>query len=220
MEYKSDALIVVCPVCRYQYQHARSKRSGNCPNCAHIERHGESIFEKKKRKHLESMKRMYERAEQKAKNAPVKKKAVIPNFSAKGLEQAKKVKAAKQRLRNESIDGAFYECQGCKRYFKNVDGSHKIPLSQSTKHAAEEDNITLLCRDCHNKWENGTVMQMITLKCFVSDMEYLYIHDKPRFHKIFFRMLDEYEQNESPALEKAISKLESFHEDDEQNDEL
>lgn len=206
-----------CEVCKWKWMPAASKRVVECPNCAAKEKTGESLAEKALRKKLESVKRMAERAQLKSQNMLPKKKPVIPNFSEKGLAKAKAVTAMKKELKRDAVDGAYYECKGCLNYFAVIDASHKIPLSQNTKLAAEKGNVTLLCRSCHNAWENGTVAQMIALKCFVADMQYLYANDNERFHKIFYRLLDEFEKTLNQKLEKVIIKLESFGSGDDEN---
>ena len=212
--------ILKCSICSHKWVPALSKRETACPNCVHIEKHGISLRQAAEKKRLEQVRKMAERAQAKQAGMPPKKRPAIPNFSEKGLAKAKAVADAKKRIKSAAKEGAFYECQGCLKWFKVIDASHKIPLSQNENLAASEDNMTLLCRGCHSAWENGTVMEMIDLHCFVSDMQYLYEHDGERFHKIFFRMMDEYERTGSPKLKKVITQLESFWVKDSENEEL
>jgi len=185
----------LCPTCNYQYQPAPSKRLKTCPNCAHIEQHGESIFETKWREYREKQR------------ATPPKRYVIPSRSAKGKRKEAEIQAAKSKLKSEARDGAFTECGGCGKHFKRVDASHKVPVSQSCKLAAVPENIRLLCRDCHTVWENGTVMELIKLRCFLEDMEYLAVYDWKRFFRVYCRILAYDIKNHTKPVEAVLESL-------------
>jgi len=187
-----------CPDCKHKWFPSKSKRVIVCPNCESIEKTGKSLVEVQKEKKLATFKKMADKAQSRL------------GLSEKGAERARDVAAIIKVAKKQVQDGGFYRCEGCHQYFKQIDGSHKIPKSQSMSLAADPENITPLCRNCHNAWENGTVEQMIALKCFVRDMKYLYQNDRSRFQKIFFRLLDAYAEAETPELETTISKLEKF----------
>lgn len=210
MEFYSNPEIVSCDACNYQYIPAKSKREQRCPNCEHIEKYGESIFVTKKRQQKEQQEKWRKKAREKQRLNPPPPRAKISAMSEKGKAAARKVSKMKADAKAEAIEGDYVQCKGCKRYFQTIDASHKVPLSQSLALAANPENITLLCRDCHLKWENGTVPKLIELDCFVDDMHYLFDMDPERFWKIFYRCLDEYEKNPTPKLERIISTLESF----------
>jgi len=210
MEFYSEPPIVTCDVCQYQYMPAKSKREQCCPNCAHIEKYGESIFAMKKRKQKEQHEKWRKKAQEKRKLNPPTPRPKIAMRSEKGKVIARKVAEMKAEVKMEALDGEYAECKGCGRHFQTIDASHKVPLSQSLALAANPENITLLCRDCHMKWENGTVPQMIELDCFVDDMHYLFDMDPERFWKIFYRCTDEWEKSPTPKLGRIISKMEAF----------
>jgi len=188
-----------CQTCNYQYQPAPSKRLKTCPNCAHAAKYGETIFEKKWREHA-----------QKQKATPTKR-YVIPSRSVKGKKKEAEIQAAKSKLKSEARDGAFTECDGCGKHFKRVDGSHKVPVSQSGKLAAVPENIRLLCRDCHNAWENGTVPELINLRCFLEDMEYLAVYDWKRFCNVYRRIRDYSIITYSKPVEAALESLREIY---------
>lgn len=161
------------------------------------------------------MKASYERSKEKQKLKP-KSTYTIPKFSAKGKRQAVEVAATKKKVKTEALEGGFICCDGCERYFDTIDASHKVPLSQSTDLASTASNLRLFCRRCHNKWEHGTVPEMIELNCFEEDMHFLLDMDPERFWKIFYRLLDEYNHCpvDKPYVEKLgriIGNLEKFH---------
>ena len=134
----------------------------------------------------------------------------IPKFSAKGKQQAKEVEATKRKLKQGAKQDGFTECQGCGKFVKQIEGSHKIPLSRSIALASEEENIRLLCGECHPIWENMALPQVVDLACFLEDMKYLYRADNGRFWRLFQKMLDYYEKNPTPKLERVLGKIEKF----------
>lgn len=207
-------MTTTCTECNYRYPIAKSKRLQTCPNCAQIEKTGESIPEIARRKAKESMERsrLRSQARQAEKPKPTYK---IPARSAKGARQERDVKKTKSELKQAAQDGSFTECEGCGKHFKGLDGSHIIPLSQSSALAADPANITLLCRECHTDFENGAVPQMIELRCFIRDMEYMFRHDNARFWNIHYRLLEEYNFRPTPKLERVLGKLEKFDTDNE-----
>ena len=135
----------------------------------------------------------------------------IQKFSAKGAKQAREVAATKKKVKAEAADGqSFVECAGCGKFFRGLDGSHKVQLSKSSELASEERNIRLLCRGCHDAWGDGSVTEMIELKCFVPDLRYLFEHDLQRFYRILDRLLAEYNVKPTPKLERVLGKIEKF----------
>lgn len=210
MEYLSDNPIEACAVCHYEYIPAKSKRVKGCPNCEQKERTGESIFEEKRRKQREQHDKWMKRAQERRKANPPPLRSKIAAMSQKGKIRAREVSEMKRELKEDAAEGAYVQCKGCEKWFNGIDASHKVPLSQSLALAAAPRNITLLCRDCHDKWENGTVPKMIELKNFVDDMHYLFDMDPERFWKIFYRCLDEFEKTGDKKLESIIIQMEAF----------
>lgn len=197
-----------CIKCDYTYYPAPSKRAGRCPNCEHIARHGVSIEEAKRAKQKQYRETSQRRAEEKMRLAPPKQSKPIPKFSRKGKSQAIEVAATKKQLKLEATDGQEYaQCEGCTKWFKGLDASHKIPLSQSSALASDPNNIRLLCRDCHNKWENGTMTQMAELEIFEEDMLYLLDMDPERFWKLYHRLVDEADNTQNPKLITIIESI-------------
>lgn len=199
---------MTCPDCKYQWVPALSKRVIACPNCLHKERTGESLVDYKKRKARESLEASRLRAKAKA---DAIQKSNIPQRSEKGRKLAALVVATKAKLKDEHSDGEEYaRCEGCHQYFKGLDASHKVSLARSLALAADPDNIRLLCRDCHNKWESSVASEMVQLKCFEDDMGYLLDFDPERFWKIFHRLIGDNNQKPTPKLEAIIRRLEKL----------
>lgn len=203
-------MTTTCPACKEPIQIAPSKRIQVCKNCLSIARTGKSLKEIAREKHREWSERSRLKFKAKQAGRP-KSNYVIPARSAKGAKRAMEVTAIKVKVKTEAADGqSFVECAGCGNFFSGLDGSHKVQLSKSSELASEERNIRLLCRKCHSAWGEGTVAEMIELRCFCEDMAYLLDFDPERFWKIHFRLVDEYNARPTPKLGRVISKLESL----------
>ena len=174
-----------------------------CPNCAHVAKYGITIFEAKMRK----LKEARIRAAAKARLAVPLRKEAIKKASRKGRAQALAVSKMKRGVKAGAIDGGYVECAGCGGKFDTIDASHKVPLSQSAALAADPENISLLCRGCHNKWEHGAVGEMVRLRCFVNDMRYLLDKDPRRYWRRYFAVVDEDDLCSTPRLREVISAL-------------
>lgn len=190
-----ELISAVCPDCSYQYMPAPSKRSGRCPNCEHVERHGVSIFQAQKAKRLEQQR------------ANPSKAYTIPKRSAKGKAKAAEIARVTTSLKSEAREGDFLQCGGCGEYHKRLDASHKIPLSQSIALSAEPENIRLLCRSCHDVWEHWQMPALVSLHCFFEDMEYLRANDLERFFKIYFVVGEYAERNPSRHMLLVLVRL-------------
>lgn len=198
-----------CETCNYKYLPAKSKRVSTCPNCACYEKTGEYLVDKLKRKAKGNMAKSRERA--KAKMALKPKQAhKIKQQSKKGAQQAREVTKVKREVTEAALDGGFIECQGCGSFFDTIDRSHKVALSHSGTLASDPDNLRLLCRSCHMKWESMDAQQMIELDCFLEDMHYLLDMDTERFWKRYHKILDEHELRPTPRLGRTISQIEKF----------
>ena len=205
-------MVTICPECTFLYQLAPSKRVSPCPNCASIEKTGKSLKEIALEKHRESMERSRLKSKAKSDLRP-KTVYVIKNRSAKGAKQEREISKTKTEMKRKATDTGFAQCEGCGGFFKSLDASHIIPLSQSSELASIPGNIRLLCRCCHNAWEgNGTVAELIALKCFLPDMRYLFENDKSRFYNILDRLLREYNARPTPKLGMIFDKLERLEE--------
>lgn len=81
-----------------------------------------------------------------------------------------------------------YVCGGCGASNKPLDFSHTVARSQAPEHICNINNIELMCRDCHNIWEHGS------------------IEDKASLHN-FTRMLNQLKYLAYPIYVKTMVKL-------------
>lgn len=130
--------------------------------------------------------------------------------SEKGKLKAQAIKEVKEQITTEAISKNKYYCAGCLATNQNLDRSHILSIAQRPDLAAEKENLNLLCRSCHEKWESGQINKMTKLACFIPDMRYIYQHDQKRFNQILFKLLDENEARPSKHLESIILKIEKF----------
>lgn len=209
-------MTTTCPACSLPIQFAPSKRVHVCKNCLSIAKTGKSIKEIAREKSKASLEKSRLKSQERQAKKP-KTAYKIPKFSAKGAKQAREVAATKKKVKAEAADGqSFVACAGCGKFFSGLDGSHKVQLSKSSELASEERNIRLLCRGCHDAWGEGSVTEMIALRCFVPDLRYLFEHDLQRFYRILDRLLAEYNVNPTPKLERVLGKIEKFETQTEQ----
>lgn len=155
------------------------------------------------------MERSRLKSQAKQKQNPPKAYA-IPKQSVKGRKQAKEVEATKRKLKQGAKEDGFTECQGCGKFVRQIDGSHKIPLSRSISLASEEENMRLLCGVCHPVWEHLKLPEVVDLACFLEDMLYLYRVDNGRFWRLFQKILDFHEKTPTPKLEMVLGRIEKF----------
>lgn len=202
-------MTTTCQTCKEPIQVAPSKRIQVCKNCLSIENTGKSIKEIARQKHREWSERS--RLKSKAKQAEKPKKAyTIKSRSENGAKREREISKTKTEMKRAALDGGFVECQGCGNYFDVIDASHIIPVSQSKKLASNPKIMSLLCRGCHTDFENGTVPEMIKLKCFIRDMKTMFEYDNSRFWNIFYRLRDEWLLRPTPKLSAVLDKLEKL----------
>ena len=202
-------MTTTCPDCHEPFRIAPSKRLQICPNCASIERTGKSIKEIAREKSRASLEKSRLKSQERHAKKP-KTTYKIPKQSVKGKQQAKEVEATKRKLKRGAKQDGFTECQGCGKFVKQIEGSHKIPLSRSIALASKEENIRLLCGECHPIWEHFKLPEVVEIDCFLEDFEYLHRVDYSRFCHLLQKILDYYEKYPTPKLERVLGKIEKF----------
>jgi len=202
-------MVTVCPECTFLYKIALSKRVSPCPNCKSIATTGFSLKEIAKQKAKASMEKSRLKSKAKSDLKP-KPTYVIPKISEKGKRQAKEVEATKRKLKQGAKQDGYTECQGCGKFVKQIEGSHKIPLSRSIALASEKENIKLLCGECHPIWEHLKLPDVVDLTCFLEDMRYLYSVDYGRFCRLFQKILDFHEKTPTAKVGRVIKEIEKF----------
>lgn len=78
-------------------------------------------------------------------------------------------------------------CRGCYGT-SSLTASHVIRRSAREDLATKEDNITIHCMDCHNKWDSNIIDRMIQLNDFADSLYYISQVDKERFFRLMFKI--------------------------------
>ena len=162
---ESNIEVKQCDFCENMVSNPpKSKRVVTCANCVNIAKYGEPLIETLKRKQREQQ----QRAKERLKNKPTQYKPVkkIPFFSEKGKARHDELTKVKNEVRQQAFDNNEYYCRGCGKA-TGLDCSHNIGLGQSLEHATDYDNLVLLCRSCHQKFESFDISQMLELKQLV-----------------------------------------------------
>jgi len=173
-----------------------NKRCKSCQNA--ITRHKAEVYT--------------ERAKARAKEKQANKKPV-QYFSQKGKAIHDQLTEVKKQIRIEAdnLDNRF--CMGCGRGDVGLDCSHILSTKQRPDLQFDKHNVNLLCRNCHLKHESFDIKLMLELKCFESDMKYIYAHDQQKFNKVLFKLLDYIEKHDDSKAKRMLERVEKFEDE-------
>lgn len=151
-----------------------------CDDCNHYRLHGET-----KQETLYKQNQKYQLKQQsKPIKIKVSKPIPIKNLSKKEAIQKQHLSYVKQEIRKEAFDSDNYYCWGCGVGGEDLDCSHILSVKHRKDLELEKENINLFCRKCHEWWESGDVLKMISLNTFVKDFEYIKSNDLQKFYKL------------------------------------
>ena len=165
-------------------------------------------IERRTIKGKEYLERSKARAKEKAAN-----KKPIQYFSQKGKAIHDQLTEVKKQIRIEAdnLDNRF--CRGCGRGDVGLDCSHILSTKQRPDLQFDKHNVNLLCRNCHLKHESFDIKLMLELKCFESDMKYIYAHDQQKFNKVLFKLLDYIEKHDDSKAKRMLERVEKFEDE-------
>lgn len=137
------------------------------------------------------------------KRTPIKRKVYkikqITTRKAKVRKELGLVKAAV-----ESRDCGI--CLGCAGI--GGDKSHILSIAQHQALELMEENIQLLCRECHMKWESWNVEKMTSLLCFEDNMRFIETHSTSTFYRVCYKIKEYLEsQRTCTAVVESIQQL-------------
>lgn len=167
-----------------QYLVNRTKKL--CYRCNHFRIHGESVEETQNRQQREWRLRSEEKQKNKAPTPP--KIYTIKQTTSKTAKKDSELSKLKFSISEEALMDGTYYCKGCGHSGQGLDRSHILSEKQRPDLALEEENIDLLCRECHMKWESWNIIKMLSLICFEKYLKYIYGKDKETFYKIFIKV--------------------------------
>lgn len=156
-----------------------------CVNCNHERLHGETLVETTIRKS-----QVYNNNSLKKQQQTISKPAKIyhiPHSTSKKSKINEKLTQVKKEIELEAIQDGTYYCKGCGSGV-GCDKSHILSIKSHPELELDKENIDLLCRDCHVKWESGDIVKMKSLLCFERYLEYIEKHDNFKYTQIIYKL--------------------------------
>lgn len=112
-----------------------------------------------------------------------KKSFKINQTTSKQANLNRKLSELKKEIALKAIQNDEYYCKGCGSG-SEIDKSHILSIGQRKDLELVEENIQLLCRRCHVKWEGGIIHQMISLHCFRENLLFIRRYDRNRYNQL------------------------------------
>lgn len=174
-----------CESAIFAYANVRYKL---CVPCNWSRLHnGKDYTTEMRKKQKEYQNRAIERQKAKILTTTPKKKLPIPQRSLKGIEQHKELLKVKHEVRQAAFDNDEYYCKGCGKA-TGLDCSHNVGVGQTSELSKDYDNLVLLCRLCHIKYESNDPKLMNELLCIDLILEYLRINNPERYYKKMYKL--------------------------------
>lgn len=101
-----------------------------------------------------------------------------------------KLQDLKALISNKAQSEDRYYCWGCGKSEGPLDRSHIVSVRENKSLELCEQNINLLCRSCHIKWESGEIEKQMSLNCFESDLTFIKKNDNIRYQKFLSKITD------------------------------
>lgn len=149
-----------------------------CANCNSIRLTGKSLVDRNK----ESVLKSKEKAKAHAKP--------INRFSKKEAPIKEALSKLKQQIREEAINKNTYRCCGCGITNAQLDCSHILSVGMFKKYELVKDNIQLLCRSCHNIWQDDDIVAQMNLRCFADNLRLIRALEPLEYQKFITRLND------------------------------
>jgi len=122
------------------------------------------------------------------------KEREVKKYYIKPKKSEIKVKSALSELKTqielEAVQNDEYFCNGCGVSYPGLDKSHILSVGQRKDLELFKENIQLMCRTCHMKWESWNIQQMITLHCFERNLEFIKEWDIETYNKLTTKLAE------------------------------
>lgn len=174
-ECKKDTIIVnrtkwLCDDCNFSRLHKGKSRE-------------DVAKEKQKENQLKMRENTLKSIETHSDSFKQKQRFKIKQTTSKQASLNQKLSQIKNEIALEAIQNDEYFCKGCGSS-SEIDKSHILSIGQRKDLELVKENIQLLCRRCHIKWEGGNYSKMSSLWCFNDNLEYIKKVDLGKYHKI------------------------------------
>ncbi len=113
------------------------------------------------------------------------KQVAVKKITSQESAFKKQLSEVKNQKREIHLTNGTYFCEGCGKAGEQLDCSHTISLRRKKELGLEIDNLRLLCRSCHDKWESRDVEKMKKLLCFEEDKVYILNQDSEWYYLLF-----------------------------------
>lgn len=157
-----------------------NKKYNLCDDCNYYRLNGKTKQEAYQERAQSKPKKVY-----KLKSSPLKNKQKVKVQTDKEKQIKNKLSTLKNSIREKAISNQEYFCWGCGKGGEQLDCSHILSVGQRKDLELEEENINLLCRECHRDWESNDIVKMSQLLTFTKDLDYIKEKDKLRYNKLF-----------------------------------
>lgn len=168
-----------CKKCNNPNSFIVNKKHYLCDNCNCIRLHGKTRFELEKDKNTKRSEKINQTTKKKITKTTTQKRI-------REKEVKEKLKILKSKIHLENQQWMTYHCVGClaNGYTTHLDCSHILSIGQRKDLELLKDNIQLLCRLCHTKWESSSIPKMTDLLCFESNLSFIKKHDNYRYNRL------------------------------------
>ena len=184
---KTKMLCIICNNKRLQ----EIKDNSTLNHIIEKEKIQKPIFDKPKipKPNFEKEKITYNKQEkQKIQKLFTEKTSSVTEQQKKSILESKQLSELKNLITDENLKNGTYYCRGCGSQQEGLDRSHIIGIAQRPDLKLLKENIDLLCRYCHIKWESGNIIKQLQLNCFSDYLEFLKKHDNIKYQNLLNKL--------------------------------
>jgi hypothetical protein len=169
---------IICKKCKKENTIVNNTHT-LCQECNHLRIHKKTI--------QETLLEQQQKQQQRERLKPIKKQKTTQQVR-KEQNTKQLLSELKKEIENEALDNDTYYCKGCGASYLGLDKSHILSVGQRKDLELEKENIDLLCRDCHVKWESGDILKQSSLNCFERYLEYIKMKDTPKYYSLISKL--------------------------------
>lgn len=172
-----------------------------CENCNSIRITGKSLFERRSESAKKFQGKQISNVTKEKKDRGLFVRSIVTPVSVKVFtpikQQTKKEAGIKSKLsilkneiRLDAVQNNEYFCKGC-GCAGALDCSHILSVGKFKHLELVKENIQLLCRVCHLRWESNCIDMQMALNCFENNLIFIATQDQEAYQK-FKTRIDSY----------------------------